>query len=107
MFEYITTNLRFYIAFWQNMFTKYKKVKGEQKCPSPNKIMVAKHFSNSHKIKTGAYAGIVQFVQILDISNLRVTKAFQQILCFKEELLLCQTIYVLSYSKFSEDIQET
>lgn len=57
------------------MFTKYKKVKGELKCPSPNKIMVVKHFSNSHKIKTGAYAGIAQFVQILDISNLRVTKA--------------------------------
>lgn len=42
---------------------------------TPNKIMIIKHFSDSHKIKTGAYPGIIQFVQILDISNLKVTKA--------------------------------
>lgn len=87
------------------MFTKYKKVKGELKCPSPNKIMVVKHFSSSHKIKTGAYAGIVQFGQILDISKLRVTKAtsghFNKS-CSKEELLLPQTImlfYILNFVK--------
>lgn len=77
------------------MFTKYGGVKRELKCPSPIKITVIKHFSNSHKLKIHTYLACTDFgYQQLKGYN-GFFRSFQHILYLKEELLLCLTIYIL------------
>lgn len=78
------------------MFTKYGRVKRELKYPPPNKIMVIEQFLNSHKIKTHTYLAYTDFGHQQFKGYKGPFRSFQQNLYLKEELLLWQTIYILT-----------